>query len=332
MRELGIRLRELRIKNDMSQDDVARALGVSAQAVSKWENGRSDPEISNLIPISDLFHVPVDELLEKAKHHEDWEDRWVEVIESDDSSKVLEFLKAALAEFPGDYRFRYRLASQEFFLAEETADMGKRMRLLALADDHLESLRKEYPEFSNAVDMHVRVLAALGRKAEAVELAKLSLNRERLLLLVLEGEELKKQKQRLVTLSFLNLFADFMREGTKEALNRAEVLITQVADNEPQFASQLLDAYYQQALQYCNEGKTGVAISVLKSGLQVIQNYPETETARNVDKKTVFASVIPTLPKHELLKQYENYLQDERFSCLQGIRGYDELLTIMSDV
>ncbi len=48
MKELGKRLWELRIKNEMSQDDVARALGVSAQAISRWENGRSDPETSNI--------------------------------------------------------------------------------------------------------------------------------------------------------------------------------------------------------------------------------------------------------------------------------------------
>jgi len=48
MKELGKRLWELRVKNEMSQDDVARALGVSAQAISRWENGRSDPETSNI--------------------------------------------------------------------------------------------------------------------------------------------------------------------------------------------------------------------------------------------------------------------------------------------
>ena len=271
MKELGKRLRELRIKSDMSQDDVARALGVTAQAVSKWENGRSDPEISNLIPISDLFHIPVDELLEKAKHHRDWEAEWIKVIESDDSDKIFKFLKDALREFPGDYKFRYRLASQEYFLSENEADEVKRMRLLALADDHFESLRKEYPEFSNAIDMHVRVLAALGRKIEAIELAKSSLNRDRLLLLILEGEELQNQRRRLLTMSLLNLFADFMREGSDESLKKAEVLLTEVANTEPQFAGQLLDVYYQQALQYCENGNSTSAILALKKALRMIQ-------------------------------------------------------------
>lgn len=322
MKELGKRLRELRIKNDLSQDDVARALGVTAQAVSKWENGRSDPEISNLIPISDFFHIPVDELLEKGKHHEEWEKEWLNVLESDDKTKIITFLKSALAEFPGDYKFRYRLASEEFFLAQDETDGIKRMRLLAQADDHLESLRKDYPEFSNAIDMHVRVLAALGRKDEAVDLAKLSANHERLLLSILEGEELTKQKRKLITLSLLNLFADLMREGSKEALKKAEVLLVAVSGNEPQFSSQLIDVYFQQALLCCEEGNSGAAIEALKTGMLMIQDYHEGAPARN---ESVFYPVMPKISQNTLRIQFDSYLHDDRFSSLRGITEYEEL-------
>ena len=127
------------------------------------------------------------------KNREKWEDASFAALANEDGNARIQVLKDALIEFPGDHRFRYQLASEEFFLAGRETDPNKRMRLLALADDHLESLRKEYPEFSSAVDMHVRVLAALGRKDEALDLAKLSANHERLLLFVLEGEELKRQ-------------------------------------------------------------------------------------------------------------------------------------------
>ena len=47
----------------MTQEFVAEAIGVSRQAVSKWENGSSDPSTSNLIALAKLFNVPVEELI-----------------------------------------------------------------------------------------------------------------------------------------------------------------------------------------------------------------------------------------------------------------------------
>ena len=319
VQDLGKRFRELRIKNDMSQDYVASALGVSMQAVSKWENGKSYPDISNLVPLSDLLHVSVDDLLDKDKNREKWEDASFAALANEDGNARIQVLKEALIEFPGDHRFRYQLASEEFFLAGRETDPNKRMRLLALADDHLESLRKEYPEFSNAVDMHVRVLAALGRKDEALDLAKLSANHERLLLFVLEGEELKRQKRKLVTLSVLNLFADLMREGSKEALNKAEALITTVAAEKTQFAGLLLDVYYQQALLCCEEKDFDGAVEALKAAKQVVKSDPNAEAADDNGSEPFFQPLILPKTQDELQKQFEGYLRDERFSCLRSM-------------
>lgn len=46
----------------MTQEQLAQELGVTAQAVSKWENGQSYPDISLLAPMADLFEVPLDAL------------------------------------------------------------------------------------------------------------------------------------------------------------------------------------------------------------------------------------------------------------------------------
>lgn len=51
----------------MTQEFVAESLGVSRQAVSKWESGASDPSTSNLIALAKLFQVPADELLRGVK-------------------------------------------------------------------------------------------------------------------------------------------------------------------------------------------------------------------------------------------------------------------------
>ncbi len=64
-KSLGEILRELRAEKSMTQEFVAESLGVSRQAVSKWENGTSEPSTSNLIAIAKLFEIPPEELLKK---------------------------------------------------------------------------------------------------------------------------------------------------------------------------------------------------------------------------------------------------------------------------
>lgn len=61
---LGEKLRENRVRCKMSQEFVAEAVGVSRQAVSKWENGVSDPSTSNLIALAKLYGLSAEELLE----------------------------------------------------------------------------------------------------------------------------------------------------------------------------------------------------------------------------------------------------------------------------
>ena len=59
---LGKKFAELRKLNGFTQDEVAEKLGVSPQAVSKWENDLSCPDIMLLPDIAKLFDVTIDEL------------------------------------------------------------------------------------------------------------------------------------------------------------------------------------------------------------------------------------------------------------------------------
>lgn len=60
---LGETLRERRAACRMTQEFVAESLGVSRQAVSKWESGKTDPSTANLLALADLYGIPVEELL-----------------------------------------------------------------------------------------------------------------------------------------------------------------------------------------------------------------------------------------------------------------------------
>lgn len=62
-KSLGESLKENRLRCKMTQEFVAETLGVSRQAVSKWENGTSDPNTTNLIALSRLYKVTPEDLL-----------------------------------------------------------------------------------------------------------------------------------------------------------------------------------------------------------------------------------------------------------------------------
>ena len=61
--EIANRLIELRKKNGLSQEELASRLGLSRQAVSKWERAESSPDTDNLICLAKLYGVSLDELL-----------------------------------------------------------------------------------------------------------------------------------------------------------------------------------------------------------------------------------------------------------------------------
>lgn len=64
---LGEVLRQHRTNCKMTQEFVAEALGVSRQAVSKWENGVSDPSTTNLIALAKLFGVTAEDILREVR-------------------------------------------------------------------------------------------------------------------------------------------------------------------------------------------------------------------------------------------------------------------------
>ena len=56
-------LKNLRIKYNMSQESLAVLLHVSRKAISRWENGITEPDINTLKRISAFFHITVDTLI-----------------------------------------------------------------------------------------------------------------------------------------------------------------------------------------------------------------------------------------------------------------------------
>ncbi len=61
--EIGKKLKDARVKSGFTQEYVAEEIQVSRQTISNWENEKSYPDIVNVIRLSDLYCVSLDELL-----------------------------------------------------------------------------------------------------------------------------------------------------------------------------------------------------------------------------------------------------------------------------
>lgn len=66
---LGKTIQELRKQKNVTQEELAAELGVTAAAVSKWENSYTLPDILMLCALADFFQVTTDELLGRATKH-----------------------------------------------------------------------------------------------------------------------------------------------------------------------------------------------------------------------------------------------------------------------
>ena len=71
--QIGEVIRKYRKGKDITQEEMAKRLGVTAPAVNKWENGNSLPDVSLLSPIARLLNISIDTLLSHEKEISDEE-------------------------------------------------------------------------------------------------------------------------------------------------------------------------------------------------------------------------------------------------------------------
>ena len=57
--KLGVKIKELRKRDNITQEQLAEALGVTNQAVSKWESENGYPDIEYISPIAQFFNISI---------------------------------------------------------------------------------------------------------------------------------------------------------------------------------------------------------------------------------------------------------------------------------
>ncbi len=292
---IGEKIRLLRKKHDVTQDKLAEHLGVTPQAVSRWESGVCYPDMNALPAIADYFSVSMDELLcynnarteakvrtyiESAEH----------LLDLDRVTDALELLRRAMADVPSDHSLRLETAGVLSVYADLLSESGKGARAEAavkaalseavslcrhILDDCTDDrLRDETKK--TLCDIYAHQLGDVEQAQEiAARLHSMSCSEEIIKATMLTGEVAFGQAQKN-----LILFADNMwwhlynlacvpdiagdRYTTEEQiaiLQKGISLFSVVFDDTPLFyADRLANSYRQLAMLHLTAGHTEEAL------------------------------------------------------------------------
>lgn len=146
--EFGKNLKRLRREKDMTQDELARALSLSVQAISRYETGAAYPDIEMLPVIAGFFGTTIDDLLGVSRAvREKREDEYAEKLRTiTDRKERLELLRRQHAEFPDSWNVVANMAHQMVFLPECIGDLRE------LAEDGAK--RCDEPLWRDNIIMH----------------------------------------------------------------------------------------------------------------------------------------------------------------------------------
>lgn len=201
--KIGEKIKELRKKSDVSQERFAEYLGVTAQAVSKWEVEGCYPDIELLPSIANFFNISIDELMrfDTLKNQE----KINQIIKKcgPERSKnwfdgtLIEMLRNATQEFPNNYELLYSLAKTLCLTKKTEAENQQNLResiticMRVLKDCTDDNLR------FGSLRVLARAYRDIGEKEKAIETAnKLPQardSRDLVLPEILEGEAKSNQ-------------------------------------------------------------------------------------------------------------------------------------------
>lgn len=137
MMNIGLKIKTLRKSKEITQEQLSLQLGVSSQAVSKWENNITTPDISILPLIASYFEISMNELFDyKLEEREAEIDSIINessnYIESE-SQKGYSILKAALTRYPNNEKLLNALL---YFILDTNESISTCLKLLDICTDN----------------------------------------------------------------------------------------------------------------------------------------------------------------------------------------------------
>lgn len=210
MKQIGEIIRDLRKKNQITQEKLAEYLGVSFQSVSRWENGLAYPDVTLIPAIARYFKVSTDTLFDmktekSAERQAYFNNTYAEYQRDGKLEARKELMEIATKEFPHNYNYMMNLAETLALFAEGSQSQRLQYRqenapsrIHGLCQLVLEDCT-DNPERYRAVKLLCNYYVASGNIAEALQLtngvADMNHCREVLLGQILSGDEKLGQLQ-----------------------------------------------------------------------------------------------------------------------------------------
>ena len=138
--KIGSIIKRLRSENDVTQEALANVLGVTAQAISRWESANGYPDIELLPALADFFSVSTDELLgyklsEREEEIANIKKEMSRLAEVGTIEDRLSLARNAVSLYPSDFEFKGNLAVCLYHLWHDTqnTDLVKEIENLCSA-------------------------------------------------------------------------------------------------------------------------------------------------------------------------------------------------------
>ena len=287
---IGERIKKLRKERDLTQEKLAEILGVTTQAVSKWECSLSNPDLSLMGPLTRLLGVTADELLGLDRktadaRRKEIDDAYKNTFRTGDLEERCRILEAAAAEYPDDMEilvnFAWAVGNRSYSFKDNESFNEQQERAIRLFERAAEDCadRKLRDEAVHGLCQH---LWSQGRLEEAKRAAQLySGDPGDLAVYLLTGEELAAHKQKCLEYTFNDLFSGLNCLPVMKDPRAADAAVTIIYAMLPDgpylwYDYTLATARLCQAKRAVREGKYDEAVELLGKMKEHCAAYDET--------------------------------------------------------
>ncbi|MBQ7699044.1 MAG: helix-turn-helix transcriptional regulator [Clostridia bacterium] len=347
---IGEKIKELRKKNGLTQEQLADRLRISYQAVSKWETGAACPDLSLIAPLTKIFNVSADELLgindtEPDARYEELKKEFDLTFATEDFVKRQEICETAVKEYPGDMKWLSNLAwtvsNRSFEYKDNEKYAAEQEKAIKLFDTVIKNTADEYLR-GNAIDGITQLLGWRGRKDEARQYADMLpersvRTRDSVMENVLEGDELIRFKQNRINEHFEGMLWDLSLMPNENYSDLIRSLV-QVMIPDGNYLEYNHSLYYSDRRAVNHAIKTGENTESILALLEEMKRYAKEYDKILFDAPGIYKFTVPHLSMIEedarewignqgtrMSDDFKEFLQDKQFDFLRGSKTFQNL-------
>lgn len=244
---IGSTIKKLRRERDMTQEQLAEYLGITANAVSQWECDRTMPDISQLPILANLFEVTADYLLEidvsqKQSAIERIRNEAWEKCNSGDKDGAAETVRCALTNYPNSFILMQDLVIFLYQSAfHQEREKEKRLSLCTEASELIDKILSGCNDIKicgNVTELACSIFPIVGRKDDAVDLINKipDISKDELLMSLYSGDKLVEH------------IKDFICKSVGSAADRISFLASMNKDGVPLFDDDIRLMLYKKSV------------------------------------------------------------------------------------